>query len=115
MRVLVAIEPRAYREVIGISIQHLRPNLEVIVIEPDELKQTIARFAPKLVMCKLSAASMPQGRNAWVEFHPYEEPAAVISLDGRRTEFENISLEELLSVIDETEELCKTKTDLRND
>jgi hypothetical protein len=42
MRGLVAIEPRSNREVIGRAIQHLRPHIEVLIVEPEELVEEVA-------------------------------------------------------------------------
>lgn len=36
-KILVAIEPRAYRSAVVRAIQILRPHLEVSILEPDEL------------------------------------------------------------------------------
>src|SRR5215207_3162129 len=44
-RVVVAVEPRAYRTAIGSAIQALRPHREVTVVEPDELQAEMARFS----------------------------------------------------------------------
>ena len=43
-KILVAVEPRAYRSAIGSAIQALQPLLEVTVVEPDELQAEMARF-----------------------------------------------------------------------
>lgn len=37
MRIVVAVEPRSYREDIGSAIRGLRPHLEVAIVEPGEL------------------------------------------------------------------------------
>jgi len=51
MRVLMAIEPRSYREVIGAAIRGLRPHLEVVIVDPDALEPEMARLDPELVVC----------------------------------------------------------------
>jgi hypothetical protein len=42
MRVLMAIEPRSYREVIGEAIRGFRPHLEVAIVEPEALEPEMA-------------------------------------------------------------------------
>ncbi len=37
MKMLLAVEPRAYREAIGLAIENLRPNVEVSVSAPEDL------------------------------------------------------------------------------
>ena len=112
MVVLVAIEPRSYRQVIGKTIRSLRPHVEVIVLEPDTLGAGIRRLDPELVFANRPDTFAPTGRSAWVEFHPYEQPPARICLAGRRRELEAVELDDLLSVVDEAEELSRTRRDL---
>ena len=112
MVVLVAIEPRSYRQVIGKAIQSLRPHVEVIVLEPDTLGAGIRRLDPELVFANRPDTFAPTGRSAWVEFHPYEQPPARICLAGRRRELEAVELDDLLSVVDEADELSRTRRDL---
>src|SRR5437762_2668083 len=51
MRMLVANELRSYREVIGTTLQALKPNVEVLIIEPEELDREVERSTPDLVLC----------------------------------------------------------------
>ena len=50
-RVLMANEPRAYREGIAAVIGQLRPVVEVETVEPDALDDSIERFSPDMVIC----------------------------------------------------------------
>jgi hypothetical protein len=72
MRVLIAIEPRSYREV----IRGLRPHLEVAIVEPDALE-------PELVICSRPSVAATNGRAAWIAFRPYDQPAAKIYVGDR--------------------------------
>ena len=115
MRVLVACEPRYYREVIGEAISGLRPAVEVVIVAPEELADGVSHLDPDLVISSAHPASIdPGGRSAWVEFVPYEKPAATVSLGGRRQELEEVMLEDLLWVVDQADELSRTRKDLRN-
>jgi hypothetical protein len=108
MKVLLAIEPRSYREAIGEALRGLRPHLEVTVAEPEDLWEEIERFEPALVI-----ADQPDtaGGRGWVEFRPYLEPPATIYLGGRRRDLKKVDLPDLLSVVDEAEELGRTSRD----
>ncbi len=108
MHVLVAIEPRSYREAIGQALQVLRPHVEVTVVDPEQLRATVARLDPELVFAGRPGLLPLAGRAAWVEFRPYEDPPARICLAGRRWEMEEVELDDLLSLVDRTEELART-------
>src|SRR5690348_11650951 len=51
IRILVANEPRAYRDVMAAAFQILCPQHEVISIVPEELDTAVARLDPHLVLC----------------------------------------------------------------
>ena len=114
MVVLIAIEPRSYRQVIGRTIQALRPHVEVVVLDPDTLEAGVARLDPDLVFADRPDAPAPTGRPAWVEFRPYEEPPAKVRMAGRRWELSEVELSDLLSIVDRTEELSRTRRELGN-
>jgi hypothetical protein len=107
MVVLIAIEPRSYRQVIGQTIQALRPHIEVVVLDPGTLEAGVARLEPDLVFADRPAASSSSGGPAWVEFRPYEEPPARVRLAGRRWELGEVELSDLLSIVDEAEGLSR--------
>lgn len=116
MQLVVAIEPRSYRQVIGQAIKALRPHVEVSVLEPDTLGAGVRRLEPELVFAgqpdTFGASGGPTIRSAWVEFRPYEHPPARVCLGGRLWKLEEVELSDLLSVVDETEALARTRRDL---
>jgi hypothetical protein len=114
MVVIFAIEPRSYRQVIGRTIQALRPHVEVVVLDPDTLEAGVARLDPDLVFANRPAAPSASGGPVWVEFRPYEEPPARVSLAGRRWELSEVELEDLLSIVDEAEGLARTTGETGN-
>lgn len=102
VNILVAIEPRAYREVIGGAIGGLRPQHEVTIVAPDSLRPALDRLAPEVVISSRSDGFMVDGTLAWVEFRPYARPEARVSLKGgRRRELAEVDLEDLLAIVDE--------------
>lgn len=114
MQVIVAIEPRSYRQVIGETLRVLRPHIEVSVLDPDTLRAGVTRLEPDLVFSNQPDTFAPTGRPAWVEFLPYEEPPARICVAGQRREMEQVELEDLLSIVDEAEELARARRELGN-
>jgi hypothetical protein len=114
MRVLAACSPRIYREAIGETIEGLKPSVEVVIVEPDELEDEVRRLDPDMVISVRPASLDPEGRCAWLQFRPYESPAATVSLDGRREVLEDLTFEELLSVVEQAEELRRRRRDIRH-
>jgi hypothetical protein len=116
MRVLVAFEDdyRTYRETIAAAIRVLRrPHAEVETAELGELAEHIERFDPQLVICTRANTVDPGGRPAWVELSVDPLEAAKVCVGGRYSERTNPTLDVLLGVIDEVEELIRTDKDLR--
>ena len=93
-KVLVAIEPRAYRYAIATVIGDLRPRADVRVVDPEVLAGEAERLGPHLVLC-----SQPEPR--WVEFHPYaDEPKVRIRIGDRWSVLDDAGLEDLLAIVD---------------
>ncbi len=112
-RVLVGFEDRyrTYRDSIARAIRNARPHIEVAVCERGVLEAEMARFDPHLVICDPPIPmELVEGRLAWVELSPDPEGTWMICVGGRCWESLNPSLSELLSVVDETEDLATTKT-----
>lgn len=105
--ILIAVEPRSYREAIGDALRILRPHLEVAVVDPGDLVMEMMRLDPALVICSLPETSITHyGRPAWFEFCPYEKLGARISIEGRYSEMEEVELADLLSVVDDCAEVA---------
>jgi hypothetical protein len=50
MRVLAACAPRYYREAIGETLRGLRPAVEVVIVDPEELADGVSHLDPDLVI-----------------------------------------------------------------
>jgi hypothetical protein len=98
--VIVANEPRAYREALAAALHELRPHIEVICIEPDDLEGTVCAHSPRLVLCSRLTEAVERCSDAWILLYPDRENRAVISVAGRRTVVPNVELSQLLSAID---------------
>jgi hypothetical protein len=106
-RVLMANEPRAYREGIAAVISQLRPAVEVETVEPDALDESIKRFVPDMVICSKATETLKGRVRVWVELYPENGAISVASIGGRRMEYTEIQLPDLLSIVDKAEELAK--------
>lgn len=100
-RVLVATEPRAYREVMAGALQELRPGAEILLVEPDDLDAALTRLRPHLVVSSRSVETLPDCPIAWVLLYPSGATTALICVDGRRTTLGDLPFERLLSLVDE--------------
>jgi len=100
LRVLLANEPRAYRESIAAVFRQLRPGLHVKVVEPEALESNLIRFVPDVAICSRVTGAVRERVPVWVELYPDHTAHAVASEGGRRTEFAEIQLLDLLSILD---------------
>lgn len=107
MHVLVANEPRAYREAITAVLRELRPHVEVSAIEPDGLAGEISRLHPHLVVCSCPCGAAQNGALSWVMLYPEGENRAEVIIAGERTMIAGIGFGDLLSIVDRTELLCR--------
>lgn len=105
--VLLANEPRAYRESIAQVFAHLRPGVEVMTAEPDELTERVLSHGPVMVVCSEATGVVRERVPFWVELYPGYESRSVVSLEGRRSTIEEIELSDLLAVLDRAERLAQ--------
>ena len=92
--VVLANEPRAYRESIAQVFRQLRPNVEVMTVEPDELEERVLSLARERVPI-------------WVELYPGYGSRSVIGVGEERSTVEEIQLSDLLSALDRAERLAQ--------
>jgi hypothetical protein len=111
MRVLVANDPQVYREVIADALPKLRPLVEVFAAEPEELEREAERVRPHLVLCSRKVDDSLLARDghllAWMVLHPDGEDRAEVGDASERTTLllQGVALDDLLKVVDETEQL----------
>ncbi len=89
-----------------------RPRVEVVAAGLGGLGEEVTRFDPHLVICSRPNTVDLGGRPAWIELPPDPNRLAEICVDGERSEAVNPALQDLLSVLDETERLARTKRKL---
>lgn len=114
IRILVAYEDthHAYRDVLVSAIRALRPHVAVTAVSLRAFASEVKRLDPHLVVSSRPNTADPGNRAAWYTLaHEPDEPSEVC-LDGKRSRSDNPELEELVAIIDETEELVRSGHDL---
>lgn len=111
MRTLVANDPRVYREVIADALRKLRPLIEVVATEPEELEREVGLWHPHLVICSQPTAAVARaGCLSWVVLYPEGEDRAEFCAAGREPALlAGVEVSDLLSVVDETELRCHSE------
>ena len=107
MRILVALAPTMYRETLVHFLRRDRPNDEVRLAEPQALDREASSFRPHLIVGndntpQLQEVSVP----SWVVIRYHDSLSASVFLEGQDTHLiQDISLEDLLAVVEETQRL----------
>ena len=116
MRILIAIEPRSYGQVIGNAIQKLRPHLEVVVVEPEDLVFEAEYLRPQLLFSHFPGSEMPVNEvGAWVELSVEPNRPSVASVNGQLQELADLDLNGLLSIVDKAEKYSRNGHGLDRD
>jgi hypothetical protein len=117
VRILVAFEKdyQVYQDVTVNIIRELRPHVEVSVAELDKLEAEVVRLEPDLVICsRPNNATSADGVLAWIKLPTGHNRSAELCLDGEYSEVEDVGLNDVLRVLDETERLAREKVRLKN-
>ncbi len=104
---LVANEPRTYREVLVHALRNLRPQAEVRIVEPEDLDAGIRDFRPHLVVCSRGCTAVQDGVLTWVTLYPGDENRAEVVTAGGRAMLVGIQFDHFLSIVDGTELLYR--------
>jgi hypothetical protein len=113
-RVLIANELLYYREVIANAVLMLRPDIEVITAEPEQLDHELTHLRPSLVVCSHLTPTI-RTRCCWVELYPNGEPLAMVCLSGQASTVNDIEFDGLLSIIDQAYRLSKEDPERERD
>jgi hypothetical protein len=116
MRVLIVYEDshRSYGEAMVGAVRASRPGLEeVALVHLRDLEAELERFDPHLVVSSRPNTFEVVGRAAWVLLSDDPEEPSEVCIDGHHRRLENPGLEEMLEIIDKTEELVRSGRELR--
>jgi hypothetical protein len=109
VRVLVTVEPRMYREAIALAVHSNRPRAEVMVVSEEGMDGQVKEFAPHVLVCNDADGVVPEGLLGSVvcrmEVLYTDGMAARVSVGGNSFRIEDATMEDLLALVDEAEEL----------
>ncbi len=97
--IIVANEPRAYREALAYAFGIHYPRAEVVVIEPHRLDREVAALDPLVMVSSRPGAAPGARRLVWVTLYPDGEDRAVVAAPGVRRIVPGVTIDDLLAVI----------------
>jgi len=104
MRILVANEPRSYREAFTRVFQTLRPHVESIAVDPNALDREALRLRPDLVVCRRVTPTVETVARCWLELRVEGEMLVSAGKPRMSSGGGEVDLAYLLSFIDRSEE-----------
>ena len=103
MRILIANTPLMYRETLALAVHRHNPDVEVMIADPASMDGEAEHFGPHVLVRDddgIEVAS-PNGVVCWVGIIIDDHLKARISLDGKVSEIHEVSMYEMLAVLDE--------------
>ena len=98
--VLIANEPRAYREVLAAALPELRPGLRVERADPADLDAAVARLRPALVVCSRLTEAVRSSAPSWIVLYPGGENRADARVGGAERTVAHPALDDVLALVD---------------
>lgn len=108
MRILVTVAPLIYREAIALAIHRDHPDAEVLIASRGDLDGQAQSFEPHLLVRNDTDGADTEsltGALCWVEILYSDGLDARISLDGKVWHIEDIGMEDLLALVEQTQRL----------
>src|SRR4028119_656837 len=108
VRILVTVKPQMYRETLALALHEHRPGDEVMLAPSEMLDGEVRDFGPHLLLRNDNDGAAPEALETIacrIDVLLGDGMGARISLDGRVWKIEDMSVEDLLAVVDEAEEL----------
>ncbi|CAN5873970.1 hypothetical protein BH18ACT11_BH18ACT11_00740 [soil metagenome] len=100
----------AYQGALAAAIRILRPDAEVMTVEPAKISGATKRFGPDVVITSRPEQANIEGVSAWVELSLDPSQASKVNVNGVRSEIVNPTLDKLLVIIDEAAQFQQKET-----
>ena len=107
MRILITVTPRMYREALALAVHRHRPDLEVRIAPPENVSEAVRSFRPHLLVRHDSDGIDPgvlAGVPSYVEVLYTDSMGARISVDGSIEKISDMTIDDLLRVVDGAEQ-----------
>src|SRR4051794_20187812 len=107
MRILLALAPTMYRQTLAHLLRRNCPNDEVRLAYPHALDREASSFRPHLIVCNddtspVREVSVP----SWIVIRYHDSLSASVFLGERKPRLiQDITIEDLLGVVEETQRL----------
>ena len=108
MRILVTVKPQIYRETLALALHEHRPGDEVMLAPSETIDGEVKNFGPHLLVRNDNDGAAPEALETVacrIDVLLSDGMGARINLDGRVWKIDDMSVEDLLAVVDEAEEL----------
>lgn len=99
-RVLLANEPRSYRQAITGALKALRPDVQFEEIEPDDLDAEVGRRAPQLVICSIATPAVQAAAPSWIELYTDHGSISSVSIHLEKSTVDGMEIPDLLQIVD---------------
>src|SRR4051794_5542868 len=103
VRVLVALEPYMYAQVLAFHLCQQCPRSEVVLASLNTLSAEAGRTRPHLIIANNVPPEYKE-RVFWAEVRTDDDLEATIKVDGHLTTIHDVSLEDLVALVVKTEE-----------
>jgi hypothetical protein len=101
-RILVALEPRSYRDAITQVLVAMRPQMDAVSEEPADLDDSLRRLEPSLVLCSRVTEWLLSNIPAWIVLYPAGASLVVASIGGNQRTLTDVDMSHLLALVDES-------------
>jgi len=99
LRIIIANEPRSYRDALAGVLEQMRPLDTVANVEPGEIEQALRRWRGALVVCSEVSPVVDELAGAWVRLGEDGE-VAVSSAAGVQAMARRVGLDAVLEAVD---------------
>lgn len=101
MCVVLANEPRAYRDTLSVALRMLRPDTNVIISDPDSLDEAVMNHCPKVVICSELTLLVERHVETWIVLYPEGSETALQHVGGELSRIDEIDLAGIAHLVDQ--------------
>lgn len=98
--VIVASGPPVVREALTLALRRLRPNVDVVSVEPDLLEGAVTGLHPDVVVANRVPPAWAGHETAWITLYPEGQLRVVVRTQGECHVSNDLEFDAMLDVID---------------